>query len=207
VVIPNGVAAEEFDAPPALDFRRAHGITTPHLAICVANFYPDKGHRDLIASLRRLARPDLTTVLIGRPGPGPALAEAQAACRDLPGLRVLTAASRQETLAAYHAADLFLFASQLECFPLVILEAMASRTAFVSTDCGNVRQLPGGVVCGIEALHLEVGRLLDDPARRRALAEAGHAAWRRHFTWEGVVDQYEALYRALLRGERPASAI
>ncbi len=205
VAIPNGVPPEEFDVPPALDFRRAHGIATPYLALCVANFYPAKGHRRLIEALRRLARPDLTTVLVGRPGA--ALGPTREAIRDLPNVRILDAATREETLAAYQAADLFTFASELECFPLVILEAMASRTPFVSTDCGNVRQLPGGVVCAPDALHQEIGRLLDDEPRRRRLAEEGYSAWRRQYTWDVVVDQYEELYRALLRCERPACAV
>jgi len=198
-VVPNGVPAEEFDAPPALDFRARHGITTPFLAICVANFYPAKGHLRLIEAVRQLARPDLTTVLIGRDGA--ALQPAREAARDLPGLRFLTTATRAETIAAYHAADLFLFASEVECFPLVILEAMASRTPFVSTDCGNVGELPGGLVCPPEAMAREAGRLLDDAAARSALGDAGHAAWRERYTWEGVVDRYEALYRALWRGD------
>lgn len=195
VVIPNAVAAEEFDAPPVVDFRAHLGIETPYLAICVANFFMAKGHRRVIDALAELRRTDLTTVLIGRDGP--ALEPVRQAARGLPGVRFLTTATREETVAAYHAADLFLFGSELECFPLVILEAMASRTAFVSTDCGNVRELPGGVVCAPAAMGREIGRLLDDGPARRALAAAGHAAWRERFTWDGVVDRYEALYRGL----------
>jgi len=193
------VPAEEFDAPPALDFRAAHGITTRFVVLCVANFFPSKGHRHVIEAVRRLGRPDVTLVLIGREGA--ALAASRAAAAALPQARILTTATRQETVAAFHAADAFLFGSELECAPLVLLEAMASRTPFVSTDVGNARLLPGGVIAPVDSLAQALGAVLDDAARREVLAEAGHRAWREAYTWEGVVDRYERLYLALARGE------
>ncbi len=199
VVVQNGVPAEEFDAPPALDFRAAHGITTRFVVLCVANFFPSKGHRHVIEAVRRLGRPDVTLVLIGREGA--ALAASRAAAAALPQARILTTATRQETVAAFHAADAFLFGSELECAPLVLLEAMASRTPFVSTDVGNARLLPGGVIAPVDSLAQALGAVLDDAARREVLAEAGHRAWREAYTWEGVVDRYERLYLALARGE------
>ena len=53
-----------------------------------------------------------------------------------------TAGSRRDELVAmYQAADVYAFPSLLENFPMVIPEAMASRTAVVSTDAPGCRDL------------------------------------------------------------------
>src|SRR5439155_1573804 len=47
---------------------------------------------------------------------------------------------RNEVLSAYHAADLFVFGSTIECSPIVLFESAASRTPFVTSDCGNAAE-------------------------------------------------------------------
>ena len=196
VVIPNGVCEEEFGSVPPVDFRRKYGITTKYLALSVANFYPGKGHDRIIECVRQMSRTDLTMVFIGRQG------------GELAGLRKLADGlniqfcvdiDRQDTLAAYHQADIFLFGSQIECFPLVILEAKASRTAFVSTDCGNVSELAGGVVCPAEKMAHYANRILDDEQLRTTLAGDGLKEYAEKYTYSSVVDKYERLYLSLYR--------
>src|SRR5690606_36471515 len=48
---------------------------------------------------------------------------------------------RSEVVAAMHAADLFIFPSLIECSPIVLFEAMASRTPFISSPCGNAPEI------------------------------------------------------------------
>jgi glycosyltransferase involved in cell wall biosynthesis len=123
---------------------------------------------------------------------------------------------REEVVAAYHAADLFLLASNLEYSPLVLFEAMASRTPFLTLACGNAaeiaawsgggvvaptRQEEGGFVDGDPVeFALEIDQLLSSPERRSQLAAAGHHAWLQRFTWEKLVQEYEKLYSCLVRG-------
>jgi glycosyltransferase involved in cell wall biosynthesis/ADP-heptose:LPS heptosyltransferase/2-polyprenyl-3-methyl-5-hydroxy-6-metoxy-1,4-benzoquinol methylase len=194
IVIPNGVCEQEFSQAPGIDFRRKFDITTKYLGICVANFYPGKGQDKLIECVRQMNRPDFTMVLIGKQG------------EELPKLRQLSAGfnirfcigiERQDILAAYHQADIFLFASEKECSPLVILEAKASRLPFVSTDCGNVREWTGGIVCPPEKMAAYANRILNDDEIRKNLAEEGFRQWKEKFTWESVVDRYEELYLTL----------
>jgi glycosyltransferase involved in cell wall biosynthesis len=194
VVIPNGVDAREFGDGDAVDFRRRYGVATRFLVLCVANFYPGKGHERVIACLRRLARRDTTAVMIGNDGGR--LAALREMAQGLP-VRFLCGIPRRETVAAFHAADLFLFGSETEASPLVILEAMASRTPFVTTDCGNVRDYSGGIVCEPEAMADWVNRLLEGEALRHRLAEEGYRQWRDHLTWEAIAERYERLYAFL----------
>ncbi|MBI9086570.1 MAG: glycosyltransferase [Desulfobacterales bacterium] len=194
VVIPNGVDMDEFDRPLEVDFRETYGITTRYFGLCVANYLPGKGQDRVIDCVRGMGRNDFSLVCIGKEGGEQARLEQLAQgvavifLQDIP---------RAHTVAAFHGADLFIFGSRIEAAPLVIIEAMAAATPFVSTDCGNVAEMAGGVVCAPEAMAENANRLLDDPGLRAALAQDGHRQVREELNWESVTDRYEALYQRL----------
>lgn len=194
VVIPNGVDEEEFTKRPSINFREKYNITTSYIGLCVANFYKGKGHDRVIEAVRQMNRPDFTMIFIGKDGD-----ELQALKKQSAGLNIkfLVNIPREDTVAAYHAADIFLFGSQIEASPLVIIEAKASKTPFVSTDCGNVREWKGGIVCNPEEMAGNANRLLENVSVRIQLAEEGYKEWREKLTWEAVVDKYEDLYLRL----------
>ena len=208
-IIPNGADEREFDGP-AGDFRARHGITTPHLLLCVANHYPSKGHRLVLEAFRRLHRRDCTLVIIGQPYPVGLRQGCYRACLlkswFAGNVRMMTDLPRAEVVAAYQAADLFLFGSEIECAPLVIYESMASGTPFVSTPCGNVPELEayGAVIDSAGAMAEAVRRLLAHPGERAEIGRRAKAAWRSHYTWERIAGRYEALY-AELAGARNAA--
>ncbi|NTU71290.1 MAG: glycosyltransferase family 4 protein [Coriobacteriia bacterium] len=199
VVIPNAAAEEEFSTPSA-GFRDAYGVQTPLLALCVANHYSEKGHAALIKAFQSIGRDDVTLAIIGNAVAGGCLEQCRASANESGG-RIIVAADvpRALVVAAYHEADLFALTSQVECFPLVILEAMASGTPWLSTDVGNVTDLPGGVVAAPQEFAAQLGRLFDAAGERAALGSAGRSAWLEHYTWERIVDQYEALYERVSR--------
>ena len=64
---------------------------------------------------------------------------------------ILTDLERQDLIQAYLAADLFVFASRIEYSPLVLFEAAAAGTPFLTVPVGNadeiVRWTGGGVLC------------------------------------------------------------
>jgi len=194
VVIPNGVDEEEFTGNPTINFREKYNITTSYIGLCVANFYKGKGHDRVIEAVRQMNRPDFTMIFIGKDGD-----ELQALKKQSAGLSIkfLVNIPREDTVAAYHAADIFLFGSEIEASPLVIIEAKASKTPFVSTDCGNVREWKGGIVCNPEEMAGNANRLLENEAVRIQLAEEGYKEWKEKLTWEAVVNKYEEVYLSL----------
>jgi glycosyltransferase involved in cell wall biosynthesis len=102
-------------------------------------------------------------------------------------------------IAAYREADLFLLGSYVEAFPLVIVESMATATPFISFPAGNICELAGGTVVGSsKEMSQEIDRLLADTGGRRELGRIGQREQREKYEWEGIVAQYEALYRTLL---------
>ena len=112
---------------------------------------------------------------------------------------ILAGLPTQDVLTAYADADLFVFGSRVECSPLVIIEAMASGTPFISTPVGNVPEMPGGVIVrDVVEMAEAIDRLAQKGEEWRELSEAGHTAWERDYTWDHVVDEYERLYVKLL---------
>ncbi|HWH70201.1 MAG TPA: glycosyltransferase, partial [Candidatus Sulfotelmatobacter sp.] len=186
VIIPNGTDEAEFTQPVVVNFREKYGITTRFIGLCVANFYPGKGQERLIHCVRQMNRPDFTMVFIGKEGSQLASLQQQASGLNI---RFLAGISRQDTVAAFRTADLFLFGSHIEASPLVIIEAKAARLPFLSTDCGNVREWQGGLVCAPEELAAQANRLLDNETLRKQLAEDGWREWKQKLTWDAVVDQ------------------
>jgi len=122
--------------------------------------------------------------------------------------------SRIDVIAAYQSANLFVLGSNVEYSPLVLYEAMASSTPFVTLACGNsaeiVRWSGGGIVAptiqkkegyvdGDPAeLARAIGFMLKNPTELARLADAGHGAWLERFTWEKIALEYESLYHSLV---------
>ena len=121
---------------------------------------------------------------------------------------------RADVLAAYHAADVFIFGSNIEYSPLVLYEAVASRTPFVSLACGNAAEIAawtgGGVIAPTiqkehgyvdgdsEIFAREIAALLENVNQRQSLADAGFRTWSEKFSWNKIVSQYDELYQLLI---------
>lgn len=201
-VIPNAAAEEEFSVVP-LGFRQKYKITTRYMAVTIGNHYQGKGHQRVIDAFRALNRDDVSLIIIGKP-----VEAAHDSCYDQCQKAAATD-SRIHTLvldrpwliSALQEADLFLFGSLVEASPLVIVEAMASKTPFVSTNCGCVSDYAdyGRVVDDVAAMAQATQQLLEDQKERERLAAAGYQQWQQHQTWEKVVDQYESVYQSLVR--------
>jgi glycosyltransferase involved in cell wall biosynthesis len=221
-IIPNGASEEEFQqADPS--FRERYGITPGvPLLLTVGSHTGVKGHRLTIEAFRRARIGRSVLLVIGN------TSSRWGCIYDCRRLAWLTAASsrgrkrvllldppRVAVVAAYHAADLFVFCSNIECSPIVLFEAMASKTAFLTLAAGNAAEITewsgGGVVMPSmqradgytnarrDAVVQAIENLVSNDHKRLQLAEAGHSAWRQRFTWEKLAGDYERLYQAVDR--------
>jgi glycosyltransferase involved in cell wall biosynthesis len=229
-VIPNAVRAEEFAASPAPGFRARHGIPDDSfLVLTVANYTGGKGQDKLIEIIEQADIGRTTVLLVGKNFIDPRTVEAVLAkpiaqlsgrsggdktviCRELP---------RSEVVQAFFAADLFLFPSLIECSPLVLFESAAAGTPFISTDVGNAREIaewtgagliaPGSVhetgytFVDVAKAARMVEELFRDPERRRAMGARGRKIVLERYTWDKIVDQYEAVYREVVEAGTKAS--
>ena len=206
-IIPNGVDVGDFK-DSNFDFHSKYGINTPYMILSVGNHYRLKGHSRILEAFRNLRRTDVTLVLIGNK-PHTSLRSCWSRCRRAAAkdkrIVLLQDVPRSHVIAAFKAADLFLFGSYLEAFPLVILEAMASSTPFVTFEVGALRksnpQFIGGIIVeSINEMTTVMDQLIDNTAIRQKLGLDGYKCALQSYNWEKIVDRYESLYKQLAIG-------
>lgn len=203
-VISNGAHAHEFNDQALPDFRSAFGLGPGLMLLCVANYCDRKNQLMAVRAFRQARLADATLVLVG--SEFNEYAE-QVRCLDVelqkqfPAGRVmlLEKLTRTQTCAAYRAADLFVLAAKAETQPIVLLEAMASHTPWLSTDTGCVSELPGGMVAASESDWIEKMRTLAaSPELRKQLANDGWKACQETYDWERVVAAYDQLIKRVV---------
>lgn len=212
-VIPNGASLEEFEKPD-FSFRNRHGIPASRpLLLTVGSHTGAKGHAVTIEAFKRAKIGPATLVVIGNTfGMTRCLARCHLQARFVElatfGKKkvLLLDPPREDVVSAYHSADLFVFGSEIECSPIVLFEAAASGTPFLSSACGNATEIAEWTGCGkilpvtsADAMAKGIEELLADKAQLKSMAESGFRAWKTRFTWENIAVQYEQVYADLVR--------
>lgn len=199
-VIHNFVDVELF-RPSATRGTQDGPVTVVH----VSNFRPVKRVPWLLRAFA-LASVDADARLV-LVGDGPDMGAARATVAELGiGERVSFLGERDALPELLANADVFALASSEESFGLSALEAMACATPVVATRVGGVAEVVEdgvqGLLVGAEDLEGYAERLrrliLDRPLARKLGAAARVRAVER-FERHHVVEQYESLYRDLLR--------
>ena len=187
-VIPNGVDIELYHPDPARPERERF------LWLAAGRLMWKKDFATLLKAFALLGRGELW---IAGAGPEESALREQAP----PGVKFL--GRRNDMPELLRSADGFVLSSVVEGLPLVLLEAAASGTPAVAADTGGVRDAePAFLVppSDPEKLAAAMSRLMEMPAQERR--ELGLRARRRaaeRFAWPVVVEQWERLYRELLR--------
>jgi glycosyltransferase involved in cell wall biosynthesis len=202
-IIQHGVDVERFHPPTPGEVRAAREAVglgdTPYIAFLGA-LEPRKNVPALIrgfaAEVAGRANPP-ALVLAGQPGWD---SQVERALDAVPHrLRVIRAGYLPfDTLAGFlGGAELVAYPSLGEGFGLPVLEAMASGAAVLTTRRLSLPEVGGDAVayCGVGAgdVGAALGELLDDPARRAALAES---ALRRakEFSWSASAERHREAY-------------
>lgn len=200
-IIPNGVLISEFQNE-FMDFKKKYGIHSKYLLVSIGNHFKIKNHKYMIRAIRNLDMDDFTFIIIGKE-----IDNGQCCydkCKKLESkcggkLRLFNNLSRNETVAALKQADLFLFSSKFEYFPIVLLEAMVTKTPFISTAVGNARELSGGrVVNSPKQMTDQIKRLLNDKKTLKKIGDLGYEQSMQNFSWEFIANQYEAIFEKLI---------
>jgi glycosyltransferase involved in cell wall biosynthesis len=192
-------------------FRAREGIpVNARVVLCVSNFYPYKGHADLVEAASRIAAavPEVLFLLVGRDAG--TLEHCRHLARDWSVDRhIRFLGSRSDVPDLIRASDLFVHPSHEEGFSNAILEAMAGGKVVVAYDVGGN---PEAILDGNTGLLAPLGNspalaeavmtLLREPERARRMGEAGRLRVRKHFSEESMVIGMEQLYDYLLGGKR-----
>ncbi|MHB1024885.1 MAG: glycosyltransferase [Desulfobacteria bacterium] len=210
--IHNGVAPIEPWAPDEImAFRRREGIPADALvALCVSNFYPYKGHEELVEAAARIVPMfrNVIFLLVGRDSGTMEATRARVRERAIEGsFRFL--GSRTDVPDLLRASDLFVHPSREEGFSNAILEAMAAGLPVVACDVGGNPEavVDGETGCLVPprtaaAFASAVAELLADPEKRKAMGEAGRLRATGRFSLDRMVGEMESLYESLAQGGR-----
>ncbi|MFU8840688.1 MAG: glycosyltransferase, partial [Nitriliruptoraceae bacterium] len=196
----NGVDVAPFAAAAdALGDRRADG---PPRLVFVGRLEPRKGALLLARAYRVLlaSHPDAQLRIIGD---GPERAALEALVSDLPPGQVQLAGRVTGPALAAALADADVAVAPAlggESFGIVLLEAMAARTAVVASDIPGYRSVISHGANGIlvpprqpAALAAAIGDLLTDEDRRHALVAAGTRTALAH-DWPQVAARIRDVY-------------
>ncbi len=193
-VIHNGIP----DRPPAR--RSGQG---PVRLTMVARFDHQKDHYTLVKGLAGMAELDWEIRLAGI---GPLLPAVKVLaqecgissrfhfvgeCADVPGLLAET--------------DVFVLTSNLEAFPISILEAMRAGLPVVATDTGGTRE---AIVDGFNGFLVsradpndvaeKLSRLIKSPDLRSIMGDSSRRRFLENYEWTFMLHKTEALYQKLL---------
>lgn len=224
ILIPNGSGFDEFSMISSDNIRKSLDIPTENVLILhVGSHSGMKGHMDAIRIFNKAKITHASLVIVGNKVRGGCSSRCTIAIlmnsinpssRKRKKSISLFSLPRDQVVALYHSADLFLFPSNIECSPLVLFECMASRTPFLTTDVGNAAEIiqwsKGGRLLptikkpnGYAVAEISGSvALLEDMVRnyneREEMGNSGYRAWVDHFSWEVITISYEKLYRTLM---------
>lgn len=231
-ILPNGADEREFLNTSAPGFRVEQGVGEDELLfLTVGSINGAKGHWEVARAfeLAKFNRPS-TLILNGNFPPRSRKGVAWQFLRESLQGRVPLAAlvrrintrqgsakrvimtdlPRPDLVRAFKASDLFVLASHVEYSPLVLFEAAAAGTPFISTPAGNAEEIAlwtgGGVIC--EATFGRTGKVQPDPVHLASVMESllseperlvqmgldGRRAFLNNgFSWASIVNRYEAI--------------
>lgn len=205
----NGIDLTRFrpDASARAAVRAELGVDDDTVVVgAVGRLVAEKGYPELFeawAQVRR-AHPTAVLVVVGphEPDKADGLSASTVAAAEAAGVRLL--GHRDDVERIYPALDLYVLASHREGFPRSAMEAAASGVAIIATDIRGCRQVVDhgrtGVLIPVRdpaALAANLIDLIDDTARREAMARAALAKAKAEFDQQRVIDTTLQTYQRL----------
>jgi glycosyltransferase involved in cell wall biosynthesis len=207
VVIPNGIAPEDFTDDKVDDFRAKYGLGRAPFILFMGRINAIKGP-DLLLRAFCNVREKLARYHLVFAGPDEDIAaELRAIVAEYNvGDRVhfIGHVGASDKSRAYYAADLLVIPSRREAMSIVVLEAGIAGTPVLMTDqCGfnQVADTGGGMVVPATVAGLEKGlvEMLGNPGDLKMKGQKLKAFVVKDFLWDSIIDKYIQLYKDLSR--------
>jgi glycosyltransferase involved in cell wall biosynthesis len=197
-IIPNGIDVTSF---------RADQPKQPRVLV-VSRLFERKGVQHVLSALAELP-PGWELHIVGEGPYLPTLQQVAERFNTKPHWHGWLENPSPELSALLETSSVFVFPSEAENFPMVLLEAMAAGTAIVTTEGTGCAEVVGDAALLVPprdpaAIRSAVLRLLQEAELRQRLGEAARRRLQDRFAWDAVAAQYVDVY--LRRGRAPAVA-
>lgn len=182
----------------------------PPRLIMVARFNEQKDQATLLRSIAVLKSRGVE-VQVDFVGSGPSLGMCKTLAEHL-GVdeQVRFLGDRNDVPHLLAAAQIFVLSTRYEGLPISILEAMRAGLPVIATCVGGVPEEVEDSVTGflvpradVAALAQAIFKLVDSPALRAQMGEAGRIRFAAEFTQERMLCQVDAIYQEVCDGKMP----
>ena len=207
MMIPNGVDLGQVKSDLSVaEAKQRLGIPADYLVLGTASrLEPVKRLDIFLQAAQRIGHKNQKArfVIAGEGGERAAL---EALARNLGlGERVRFLGHRDDAYDVLRAFDILVLSSDHEGLPMILLEAMALGAVVVARAVGGIPEVIRDGVNGVLVNSSDAARLadaclglMDDPSRRRTLAEVAAATLAQHYTAERTANQVIELYLSSL---------
>lgn len=214
VIIPNGVDLSDFRIQANKeDLAAKHHLDASRpWVLNVSNFFPGKGQEHVFPILEKTdvnsvyiqVSHDIKFTNIGEMLEIKWRKSAKRFSESGRQVALLKNIPRQDIIDFLSASNLFLYTTEKEVAPIVMLEVMASKLPWICADVGNVEELRGGhcinlpkksdyhaifTTHGIEQFARSVPDLISKPT----VGEEGYHQVRNRFNWDAILPYYRSI--------------
>lgn len=195
MTITNGVDVDFFSRSEEKDTNEKDGLTL----LCVSRLLEGKGLQDIIPYMKKIEEEVGCTVVLQIVGDGPYKGELNEVVRRYKveqNVKFEGRKEKEDLLAYYQKADIFILPSRSEGMPNVVLEAMSMGLPIIMTPCEGSKELVtnNGIVSSIDEMVNNVILLGKDKRLRKDMARNSAKIAREQFLWEKISLQYLSLF-------------
>lgn len=191
-IVPNGIDVEKFTA---------NAVKTKSILLC-SRILKFKGFQYAIEAIKTMPPLDWQVNIIGD---GPYLTELRKMAEDSPTpIKFWGWLDKNDPrfCELFNKSSIFVFPSEMENFPTVLLEAMAAGMAVITTDAGGCPEVVGDAALLVEprnpaAIRQKLEELITSDTRRTQLAAAAQTSVQ-NFTWHNIAQKYTQCYEHVI---------
>lgn len=195
-----GIDSKILENAAEQSFFFQEGIQKKKTIVYVANYMKGKNQKRCVDLFMRSGIPDDWSLLLLGSKESAYYKELRRYCQERypealdKRIQLLVGVERSKLCEKVKESSLFMMTSVVEAFPISIIEAMAAKAPYISTDVGIVKHLNGGVIAhSDEEFIAYLQKYTQDDVAREQLAQQGYEEAMRRYRIEDKVNQLERL--------------